>query len=451
MTAKEKPLTVISLTAENFKRLKAVHIEPDADGNLVVISGRNGAGKSSVLDSIWAALAGKAGSKMTPKPIREGESSAHVEVDLGEFTVTRWWYANGKSELAVVAKPGRVIKSPQTFLDERLGALSFDPLAFTRKPQREQLADLLELVDLPFDPLNLATEREMLYGQRTDVGRTLKSLQGQYDGLLVPEDVPDDEVSTVAILEALAKAEAVQRSNAEIRTAKEIAENTMTGALDRVTELKAELAVAEERLGEVMNAYEAMTKAVAVLPDVPDLDTFRYALHDAEALNAGVREKQAKMDLAEHIDAVKAEQASYTKQIDEIDQKKADAVAAAEMPVPGLSFDDEGVMFNGIPFGQCSAAEQLKVSIGMAIAANATIGVLRITDGSLLDKDSMAVLATMCREADMQCWIERVSDEGDVGFIVEDGEVTVARLKAAGDAGAAIQAAEDAEDAEVSS
>ena len=47
-------MKIVKLTAENFKRLEAVEITPD--GNTVLISGRNGQGKSSVLDSILAAL-----------------------------------------------------------------------------------------------------------------------------------------------------------------------------------------------------------------------------------------------------------------------------------------------------------------------------------------------------------------------------------------------------------
>ena len=43
---------IVSLQSTNYKRLKAVRIEPDKDGNLVVIGGNNGQGKSSILDSI---------------------------------------------------------------------------------------------------------------------------------------------------------------------------------------------------------------------------------------------------------------------------------------------------------------------------------------------------------------------------------------------------------------
>ena len=52
-----KPLTILQLQASNVKRLRAVNIRPD--GQVVVLGGKNGAGKSSVLDAITYALAGE--------------------------------------------------------------------------------------------------------------------------------------------------------------------------------------------------------------------------------------------------------------------------------------------------------------------------------------------------------------------------------------------------------
>lgn len=47
-------MKIIKLTSENVKCLKAISIEPD--GNLVIIGGKNGAGKTSALDSIAFAV-----------------------------------------------------------------------------------------------------------------------------------------------------------------------------------------------------------------------------------------------------------------------------------------------------------------------------------------------------------------------------------------------------------
>ena len=48
---------ISSLEVENIKRVKAVKLEPSANG-LTVIGGNNGQGKTSVLDAIAWALGG---------------------------------------------------------------------------------------------------------------------------------------------------------------------------------------------------------------------------------------------------------------------------------------------------------------------------------------------------------------------------------------------------------
>lgn len=78
-------MKIISLQAENVKRLTAVTITPD--GNLVQITGKNGQGKTSVLDAIWWALEGAA--NIQAEPIRKGAEEARIRLDLGEYVVTR--------------------------------------------------------------------------------------------------------------------------------------------------------------------------------------------------------------------------------------------------------------------------------------------------------------------------------------------------------------------------
>jgi hypothetical protein len=49
--------------------------------------------------------------------------------------------------------------------------------------------------------------------------------------------------------------------------------------------------------------------------------------------------------------------------------------------------------------------------------------VLLIRDGSLLDDDSMKVIAVMAAEAKAQVWIERVEEDDATAVIIEDGNV----------------------------
>lgn len=94
-------MKIVRLKSENVKRLNAVEITPE--GNLIVIGGKNEAGKSSVLDSIQYVLAG--GDSLPAMPIRKGQKKAQVVVDLGDIVVTRV-FTVGNSRLEVANKDG---------------------------------------------------------------------------------------------------------------------------------------------------------------------------------------------------------------------------------------------------------------------------------------------------------------------------------------------------------
>ena len=107
---------------------------------------------------------------------------------------------------------------------------------------------------------------------------------------------------------------------------------------------------------------------------------------------------------------------SRTKQI-------ANAMAEANMPIPGLSLTAGTVMLNGLPFDQASDAERLRASVAIAMAGNPQLRVIRIKDGSLLDDGGIQMIADLAKENDYQVWLERVDSTGKIGIVMEDGEV----------------------------
>jgi DNA repair exonuclease SbcCD ATPase subunit len=401
-------MRIVRLQAENVKRLRAVEITPD--GNTVVISGRNGQGKTSVLDSIWFALGGGPATKGTVRPIRDGERSASVTLDLGELKVTRTWTGE-KTALRVESAEGARYSSPQAMLDGLVGRLSFDPLAFSAQDDRAQRAALLDLIDLPFDLGELDRERAVTYERRTQVGRDVKQLQGQLAGYPEPApDLPDEEVSAADLLAQAQQAERWQQKASELRR--------------KAEDAQARVAHLEEGLEAARSLYASAAQEVAGIPaDLPDPDSFTGQLQSIEETNRAVRAKQARQRIAAELDARDTTYEQMTDAIASIDGRKAAALREAKMPIAGLSFDETGVTYRGVPFRQCSAGERLRVSLAMAMAMNPSIRVIRITDGSLLDSDNMRLIEEMATAGDFQVWIERVDESGQVGIYIEDGQV----------------------------
>lgn len=394
-------MKIVSLQAENFKRLKAVEITPD--GNTVVISGKNAQGKSSVLDAIWAALAGGKGGAVQ-RPVRDGQRKARVRLDLGDVVVERKW-SGERTSLEVTAASGAKFPSPQKMLDDLIGSLSFDPLAFATQDGKRQRKTLIDLV--PEDAAELdriADERKQAYDARTLVNRDVKTRRAQVDAIDFPDDTPDEEVDVVALAgEVQAASQAVQRRETLL------AEHALN---------KREIERLQARQAEIVEEGKSLKWATE--DHVAALTT---RLSEVDAANRHVRAKQTFNELYESLRNAEVESSRLSDVITLADEKRDEIIAGLKLPVPGLSFDEEGVLYNGVPFVQASAAERLRVSVAMAMALNPEIRVIRITDGSLLDSDNMALIEEMAADKDFQVWVERVSDGEDVGVVIEDGEV----------------------------
>lgn len=400
-------MKVIELKAENVKRLRAVEITPD--GTLQVVGGRNAQGKSSVLDAIWLALGGSKAGRETQRPIRDGESRAEVTLDLGDLRVTRTWTQRG-TQLKVTSADGAVYSSPQSMLDGLVGQLSFDPLAFTRLSAREQREALLNLVQLDVDVDALDAERARLYEERTRVGQEGKAL----GDAVVDESLPAVEVS---VSELLANLDAAQKHNAAI--------DKMEGELDDLTE---DVASAETRLRMAQQELEQARQELAALQarEIParvDVEALRTQLGESDERNKAIRANNAEREKTARKDALRHEYVALTGQITALDERKQKALENATFPVEGLGFDKDGVTYNGVPFSQASSAEQIRVSLAMAMALNPRLRVLRIMDGSLLDDEAMQLIREQVAERDFQLWIERVGNADEGAVIIEDGQV----------------------------
>jgi flagellar biosynthesis chaperone FliJ len=399
---------IVRLESTNYKRLKAVEIAPDPDGNLVIVAGKNGQGKTSILDSISAALGGVNG-KTTPKPIRDGEDRAEIVLETEELVVTRRFTASG-STLTVKSLDGAVYPKGQAKLDDMLGKLSLDPLAFTQLSDRDQLATLLALVDLPFDPDKLAAERKDVFEQRTDANRQVKELTARAAEYAArPADLPEEEVSVSQLLNEYREGQDLNRKIAD-------ADQAVTNWTRQVEALKAEL---ERAQIELDNASDYSAKA----PEPVDLEAIQVKIDNADQINSAIRHHKAGEKVRADLTIAEQEAAELTAAIEAIDKQKADGLAAAVFPVDDLGFDDSGVTYNGVPFKQASGAEQLRVSLAMAIALNPKLRVIRIADGSLLDSDNLALVEAVARENDFQVWIEMVGDGDGRGIVIEDGSV----------------------------
>ena len=420
-------MKIVSLKAENFMKLVAVHIKPD--GNTVLLTGKNGAGKSSVLDAIMAALCGK---KYTPKkPIREGQEKAEVVVETENFIIKRTFTPKGGT-LTITNSDGFKASSPQTLLDKIVGEVAFDPMKFiTEYDDRKQRKVLMELVGLNFDDIDEKIRE--VKEQRSKAKSLKESYEHDLTQVLFTEGLPEEEVREREVVEKLQKEmdhnaaqEKIRRSIGELDFEGDRYEKAIEQEGKAVSRLEREVAAAMVALHttEHLRAANAKDRAEAngALQDDIDLEPTKKELTEVEQKNALIRANAEHREFAKRIKGQRDIYSVHGKQMKALEEDKAKKLSEVKMPIDGLSVDEKGVVYGGIPLSQVNDAKKLEIGVAISMALNPKLKVIRMK-GNDLDSDSLKVVSKMVKAKDYQAWIEKVDETGDLGIVIEDGSV----------------------------
>lgn len=206
---------IARLKAKNFMGIALAEYRFPPRGG--VFEGSNGAGKTSALKAIRAALLSNG---VGPDAIRIGEEKAEIVVDLDDVSVIKTITKKGGS-LVVLNADGVRKPSPQTYLTDLLGVAPLDPidLVTERDPKKRRarilsalpvqvtdaqlqewtagLVDLGSVLGLTDDgDLKVAgsgidvveTVRAAAYEMRTAANKTTKAAQADHDAALAARD-----------------------------------------------------------------------------------------------------------------------------------------------------------------------------------------------------------------------------------------------------------------------
>lgn len=431
-------MKLIELRAENVKRLKAARVA--FGDSMTVIGGKNGAGKSSVLDAIMYALAGA--STLPGKPVRNGADKATIELDLEgtpNLVVRRKITAEGRTTLEIEQKNDdgskAKIASPQKLLDSLVSSVAFDPLAFTRLRPQEQVESLRAAVGVSVDDLDAKIRQ--LFDERTAVNRDVKQVESQLAGMPAFSGLPDAPIDPAEIIAEADAVNARNRQRDDAKNALAMAQHNAEHAASLVERHETEIAEAQKKLDSLVAARSSVkdvaddrnTKAKAAkdaldaLGPMEDSSAVAAKLGEVNAKNEQIRMNVARSEKADRLKAAQDQATDLSKQIDQLRQDRIDRLAGAEWPVDGLGFTDSGVTFNDLPFDQCSSAEQLRISTAIALAQNPKLPLGFIKDGSLLDADSLAMIEELAASRGAQIIVERVGNGAECSVVIEDGEV----------------------------
>lgn len=422
-------MKIDTVQINGFKKLVQFSIDPE--GKSVEIKGRNGQGKSSIIDAIWVALTGK---EVPGVPVNKDSIKAEIVVGLDSgHTVTLKFTARGGKSLVVEGPDGAPVKAPSTFLENLIGKISFDPFEFVEMQPAKQRAFLVQLLGLDLSTID--ARKEVALKEKREAEGDAKAIEKQIEelaniretqrvdvaDLMARQEQRNEKVRTIEsgrhtlrTVEAQisASAQKVDSILFEIENARKI----LASWEARLPEAVSEHTQAEERANR---GREVIGRLEAELENMPDNSLAILAASDTNAKADAWERKEslrAEYKLANSdIDAAK-------QKLEDIENDRKEALLSAAFPVEGLGFTDEGVTFNGLPFdkGNQCMSDILRVGVAIAVAQDPALKIVRIKDGSLLDSKSRADLLAMLSASGFQAFIETVADSELQALTIEE-------------------------------
>lgn len=412
------------LELENVKRVRAVRLEPTASG-LTVIGGRNGQGKTSVLDAIAWALGGE---KYRPsKAERDGSVlPPEIRVELSNGIIVE---RKGKNSALKVTDPSGGRRG-QKLLDEFLEQLALNLPKFMEASDKDKAGTLLNIIGVGDQLAALERQEAELYQERLMVGRVADQKQKyaaempQYDG------VPADLVSASELIR--------QQQDILARNGENARKRAQAAAISvRRENIEADLARIEEKMIEMNKVLTQTRKALEeakrdeAIAQKDALDLQDESTAELEANIAQIDEINAKVRA--NLDRAKAveDASAYTKQyndltgkIDEVRGQRRALLDGAELPLPGLGVENGALVYNGQAWDCMSGAERLKVAVAIVRALNPNCGFVLVDKLEQLDTETLRDFGSWLEQENLQVIATRVtSSSDDCTIIIEDGMV----------------------------
>lgn len=304
--------------------------ELELGGKSVELKGKNGVGKTSVLDAIKYALTNNSDREFV---IRQGatEGEILIETDTG-LRIDRKPRTN-MADYKSVKQDGREIGSPEAFLKGIFTTLQLNPVEFMSMSKKEQNAIILDMIEYPWD---LAKIKEWFgeipswvdYGQnilavlndiqsdkgqyfldRHDIGVELRNKRAFIEeiGASIPADYNVTYWENASAGEIYTKIERIRKANQTIEKAKQLKESRD----NKIRAFEADREIAKSALER-----EISTRSNQLEKDIQDL--YAQIATCQKELDGLSSKKQDKLEIIEQ--TYKANVAKYDAEISEYEE-----------------------------------------------------------------------------------------------------------------------------------
>lgn len=397
------------LEIENVKRIRAVKLQPAANG-LTIVGGRNEQGKTSVLDAIAWALGGD---RYRPsEPTRQGSvipPSLCLKLSNG-LVVER----KGKnSDLKVTDPSGK--KSGQQLLGDFVEHLALDLPRFLQSSGKEKASTLLKIIGVEDQLKALEQQETEAYNRRRAIGQIADQKRKFAKEQPYYPDAPREPVSASDMIRQ--QQDILARNGENQRKRQHWAELTAEAG-----NLKRQIDELTARYKIVMADIEIAQKSVIDLQDESTAELERN-IQDTERINRMVRANLDKEKAEEDALAYENQYNELTHELEAIRSAKMGLLNSATLPLPGLSVEEGELTFNGFHWDNLSGSAQLKIATAIVRRLNPKCGFVLLDKLEQMDIQTLQAFGEWLEEQGLQAIATRVSTGDECSIVIEDGYV----------------------------
>lgn len=447
-------MIVKKLELVNFQVIK--EFNADFDGNVYFITGDNELGKSTVLKAIGALLTGN-----RDAVLKNGESKGFAKMIVGddgeEYEVElKFTKANPRGTLSIKSKTTGMKSDNVSMLQKIFGYTDFDAVEFSRwsetaEGRRKQIEVVKSL--LPEEVRTRIAEIDTtvagLKTERTGVNRDLKTYKSISDA--AGQGLTTQDLKTYAKPKDITELMKEQAENAQLIEKAKTVRSALEQRKKQLEEIPERLAAAkatyEKAIEEAKKAIERTEKLYkeAIAQIESEKADYEARKANAEKWLANYEENNPeKLDTAEQLrkaeehnkkaakvadylskkkqaDGKKAEAEKMDSEIVELSAEREKLISSAKLPISGLSFSDDGLVLNDVPFvaGKVSDSQIMEVAAKLIIASNPTVKVFRIARGESLGEKRLQSILDLAKKEGYQGFIESVV-RGQHDLIIEE-------------------------------
>lgn len=402
-------IKINKLEIENVKRVKAVKMEPTANG-LTIIGGNNNQGKTSILDAIAWALGGE---KFRPSQAKNNDSviPPHLHIVLNNGLVVE---RKGKnSDLKVTDPEGN--KGGQQLLNEFVEQLALNLPKFMEANGKEKADTLLKIIGVGDRLAQMEQQEKELYNRRLAIGQIADQKEKFAKEQPYFPEAPKELVSASELIkqqqEILAKNGENQRKRENLHHLEQEYQR-INGQLEELMKKQA----------TVLSDLETARKSAENLQDESTADLER-SITNIEEINRKVRANLDKDKAEEDALEYRNQYRKLTEDIEEVRKSRKELLNHADLPLPELSIDDGELIYKGQKWDNMSGSDRLKVSTAIVRKLNPKCGFVLLDKLEQMDMLTLNEFGTWLQQEGLQAIATRVSMGDECSIIIEDGYV----------------------------